>query len=272
MREEGPGSGPEYGQWPGEPRNWPPHSASQQQGWPPPLGWQPPPPGWQPPPPPRRRSWLGVLLGTFSLVVLAVVGLLAWTLTRPDATTGQTARVAVPPAGATDPASIAGAVSAGLVDVNTTLGMQGAQAAGTGMVLTSDGRVLTNNHVVEGATAIEVNDIGNGRTYKAGVVGYDRSHDIAVLQLQGASGLTTIGTGDSDRVAVGDQVIGIGNAGGRGGEPSVAPGTVTALDQTITATDDTGGNAEQLSGLIQINANIQPGDSGGPLVNSAGQV
>jgi S1-C subfamily serine protease len=140
------------------------------------------------------------------------------------------------------------------------------------MVLTSNGQVLTNNHVVEGATNIRVTDIGNGQTYRAGVVGYDRTHDIAVLQLKGASRLTTVTTGNSSRLAVGDQVLGIGNAGGVGGNPSVTKGAVTALGQSITATDRSAGTAEQLVGLIQVSANIQPGDSGGPLVDGAGQV
>jgi S1-C subfamily serine protease len=253
---------PGYGPW-----QQPPTWENQPPGWP---GYQQP--GWPVYPPPRRRRGFGTLLSVLALVTLAALGLVAWTLTRPAHHSASPAGVATPPAGATDAASIADAVSAGLVDVTSTLGLQGAEAAGTGMVLTADGRILTNNHVVEGATDIKVTDIGNGRTYQASVVGYDRSHDIAVLQAQGASGLTTVGLGDSDKVAVGDAILGIGNAGGRGGAPSVAPGTVTALDQTITATDDSGNNAEQLDGLIVVNANIQAGDSGGPLVNAAGQV
>jgi S1-C subfamily serine protease len=138
--------------------------------------------------------------------------------------------------------------------------------------LTSNGEVLTNNHVVNGATSVSVTDIGNGKTYKATVVGYDQSHDVAVLQLSGASGLTTATTGNSSTVKVGDDVVGLGNAGGAGGTPSVAAGTVTALNQSITASDEGSGSSEQLSGLIQTNANIQPGDSGGPLVNSYGQI
>jgi S1-C subfamily serine protease len=173
-------------------------------------------------------------------------------------------------AGALAPA--ASAVSPGLVDINTTLGYSGGQAAGTGMVLTSDGRVLTNNHVISGATSISVTDIGNGQTYSAKVVGYDRTHDVAVLQLQNASGLQTAPLGDSSSVAVGDSVVGVGNAGGVGGTPSAAAGTVTALNQTITASDAGDGSSEQLSGLIQVNADIQPGDSGGPLVNSSGKI
>ncbi|HJQ46854.1 MAG TPA: trypsin-like peptidase domain-containing protein [Amycolatopsis sp.] len=169
-------------------------------------------------------------------------------------------------------AAVAGKVSPGLVDVNTTLGYQGAQAAGTGMVLTSDGEVLTNNHVVEGATSISVTDVGNGKTYTAKVVGYDRSEDVAVLKLQSASGLKTVATGNSSSVKVGDAIVGIGNAGGTGGEPATAAGTVTALDQEITASDESSGSSEQLTGLIEVNANIQSGDSGGALANSSGQV
>jgi S1-C subfamily serine protease len=162
-------------------------------------------------------------------------------------------------------------VDPGLVDINTQLGAPNAQAAGTGIVLDASGEVLTNNHVINGATSISVTDVGNGQTYPATVVGYDRSHDIAVLQLQGASGLQTASIGDSSGVAVGDEIAAIGNAGGRGGTPSITGGTVSALNQTVTVSDDTGGS-EQLTGLIQVAADVQPGDSGGPLVNTAGQV
>jgi S1-C subfamily serine protease len=167
---------------------------------------------------------------------------------------------------------IASKVDPGLVDVKSTLGFQGATSLGTGIVLTSNGEILTNNHVVNGATAVSVTDIGNGKTYKAAVVGYDESKDIAVLQLSGASGLTTASTGDSSSVGVGDGVVALGNAGGVGGTPSVAAGSITALNQSITATDESSSSSEQLSGLIETNANIQSGDSGGPLVNAHAQV
>jgi len=126
--------------------------------------------------------------------------------------------------------------------------------------------------VIDGATAIKVTDVGNGKTYTATVVGYDASHDVAVLQLQDASDLTVASLGDSSSVQVGDDVVALGNAGGTGGTPSVAAGKVTALNQSITASDDLSGSSEQLTGLIETNANIQPGDSGGSLVNSYGQV
>jgi S1-C subfamily serine protease len=167
---------------------------------------------------------------------------------------------------------IASKVDPGLVDVVSTLGYQSATAEGTGMVLTSTGEILTNNHVIDGATSIKVTDIGNGKTYTATVVGYDATKDIAVLQLQNASGLQTISIGDSSSVTVGSKVTALGNAGGKGGTPSVATGTVTALNQSITASDEGSSNSEQLSGLIESNAPIQAGDSGGSLVNSSGQV
>jgi S1-C subfamily serine protease len=174
--------------------------------------------------------------------------------------------------GPSDASSIAQKVDPGLVDVNTNLGYEGDQAAGTGQVLTSNGEVLTNNHVIEDATSISVTDVGNGKTYNAKVVGYDRDQDVAVLQLEGASGLQTVNVGNSSSVTKGEPIVGIGNAGGTGGTPSYAGGSVTALNQSITASDEGDGTSEQLSGLIQTNANIQPGDSGGPLVNSSGQV
>jgi S1-C subfamily serine protease len=140
------------------------------------------------------------------------------------------------------------------------------------VVLTSDGLILTNNHVVAGATSISVTDVGNGKTYTASVVGYDRTQDIAVLKLSGASGLATASLGDSSTVNTGDSVVAIGNAGGTGGTPSAVGGSVTALNQSITAQDASTGSAEQLTGLIEVAAAIQSGDSGGPLVNASGQV
>lgn len=167
---------------------------------------------------------------------------------------------------------IASRVDPGLVDIVTTLGYQHAEAAGTGLVLTPSGEVLTNNHVIEGATAIRVTDVGNGQTYRATVLGYDRSHDIAVLQMRGASGLRTVTTGNSARARVGQPVVGIGNAGGKGGTPSVVTGRIVRLGASVTASDASAGTSERLTGLISHSAPIKPGDSGGPLVNRDGRV
>jgi S1-C subfamily serine protease len=163
-------------------------------------------------------------------------------------------------------------VSPALVDINTTFQYQSAQGAGTGIVLTSNGEILTNNHVINGATSISVTDIGNGKTYSAKVVGYDASDDIAVLQLVGASGLQTASIGNSANVKVGQTVVAVGNAGGTGGTPTASGGTVTALNQAITASDELNGTSESLSNLIETDADVQSGDSGGSLVNSSGQV
>jgi S1-C subfamily serine protease len=185
---------------------------------------------------------------------------------------------AATPHGASKPelstSQIASRTDPGLADVVSTDSYQQAAAAGTGIVLTSTGEVLTNNHVIEGATAVKVTDIGNGngKSYTATVAGYDAAQDVAVLQLQGAAGLTTASLGDSAIVQTGDRVVALGNAGGKGGTPSAAAGSVTALDQSITASDELSGVSEQLTGLIETNADIKPGDSGGPLANSRGQV
>ncbi len=166
---------------------------------------------------------------------------------------------------------IASKVDPGLVDIVTNLGYQDGEAAGTGMVLTSTGEVLTNNHVINGATSIKATDVGNGRTYTAKVVGYDKTGDVAVLQLQNASGLQTV-TLSSSAAQAGDKVTALGNAGGKGGTPSEATGKVTSLNQAITAADEGATNAERLTGMTQTNVPIQPGDSGGPLLNTAGEV
>jgi S1-C subfamily serine protease len=174
------------------------------------------------------------------------------------------------PAPSASDAAVANQIDPGLVDVNTETDT--GAAAGTGMVVTSSGEVITNNHVISGATQISVYDIGNGRTYVAHVVGYDRSQDVAVIQLQNASGLSTVPLGNSSTLKVGASIVTIGNAGGVGGDPSVAGGSVSALDRSITAGDNyEAGDTERLKGVIEINGSLEPGDSGGPLV-SAGKV
>jgi S1-C subfamily serine protease len=174
------------------------------------------------------------------------------------------------PAAPVDSAAAFSVVAPALVDINTTLNYQSAVGAGTGIVLDPSGEVLTNNHVIEGATSITATSVASGRTYPVDVIGYDRGHDIALVHLRGVGDLPTAPLGGP--VAVGDPIAAVGNTGGSGGQPTVAPGTVTGLGQTVTATDDSGGGARQLTGLIRVAANILPGDSGGALVNSAGQV
>jgi S1-C subfamily serine protease len=182
-------------------------------------------------------------------------------------TTDPTSTGAAPGNPAVDGKAISKIVNPSIVDVNTVLGLQNARAAGTGILLNSTGLVLTNNHVIAGATDIKAVAVTTGRTYQASVVGYDRTHDVAVIQLSGASGLTHITLGDSSKVKVDDPIVAIGNAGGAGGTPAVVTGTVTGLNQSITATDEDGANPRRLSGLIQIAADIRAGDSGGPLVD-----
>ena len=225
--------------------------------------------GSVPPPPPQRNHKRGLIVtGAVALAAGAAAGGLIGSSHGLTAST-MTAASRTP----LSASQIAQRVDPALVDIVSTEGAQGATAAGTGIVLTSNGTVLTNNHVIRGATSIKVTDVGNGRTYTAKVVGYDATKDVAVIQLQNASGLTTANLSDSSSVQTGDTVTALGNAGGKGGTPSVATGTVTALNQGITASDEGSGvNSEQLTGLIETNADIQPGDSGGALVNSYGQV
>jgi S1-C subfamily serine protease len=162
-------------------------------------------------------------------------------------------------------------LGAGVVDVTTNLAYQNGAAAGTGIVLTPSGEVLTNNHVIRGATTIRVTDPSTGHGYAATVVGYSITSDVAILRLKGAMHLQAAALGNSSSVKVGDRVTALGNAGGAGGKPDSAPGRVTGLGRSIVATDEEG-RSERLVGLIRIDAALQPGDSGGPLVNAAGRV
>jgi S1-C subfamily serine protease len=167
---------------------------------------------------------------------------------------------------------VASSVTGALVDVVSTEAYQNEEAAGTGMILTSTGEILTNNHVIDGATSIKVTVVSTGKSYSASVVGTDPTQDVAVIQLKSASGLKTLPIGDASSLKVGQKVVARGNAGGKGGAPSVVSGTVTGLNKSITASDEGSSNAEQLIGLIETDAAIVAGDSGGALATSSGKV
>jgi S1-C subfamily serine protease len=249
----------------------------------PPWGPAPPPP---PPTPPVDNSfWHRLAAG---VVVLAVVAAatgagLGWSIARSINSHAPTAQVTQPstesesplqPANPSNGASlnakaIAAKVDPAIVNINTIVGS--GQAAGTGMIISSNGEILTNNHVVKGSTSIQVTIAGRSQPYSAHVIGAAPSADIAVIKVDGVSGLPTVSFASSSSVNVGDAVVALGNALGQGGTPDVSLGTVTALNQTITASEG-GGNSEQLNGMIQSDATIYPGDSGGPLVNASAQV
>ncbi len=238
-----------------------------------------PPPVEQPEPARTNRGLVVALSAALVGTVVLAGGAVTYKLTQPSrdlaswpvgSSLGGTHAAAPASLGSAD--QVTNTVAPATVNIVSTLGYSGGEAAGTGIVLTSDGIVLTNNHVVRGSTALSVTDVGNGQTYDATVLGYDRSHDVALVKLQGASGLQTAVLGRSADVKVGDDVVGIGNAGGKGGFPTSASGTVSGLGRTIAAHDEADGSSEQLNGLIQVDANIQAGESGGPLANAKGEV
>jgi S1-C subfamily serine protease len=160
-----------------------------------------------------------------------------------------------------------------VVDVTSTLRYDDETASGTGFII--DGKtalVLTNNHVIRDATSIMARLTSTGKTYPARLVGADVGADIAVLQLQGASGLSAAPVGDSASLRPGTPVLAIGNQGGQGGQPAIAPGIINGVNRTIQADDGTSGFTETLHNMLQTSAQIEPGDSGGPLANAAGAV
>jgi len=167
--------------------------------------------------------------------------------------------------------AIANAVEPGVVDISSSLQYVGGNAEATGMVISSSGLVLTNNHVITDTTGLTATVVSTGQKFTAKWLGYDKADDVSVVKLEGASGLRTVPLGNSSTVNVGDGVVAIGNAEGVGGKPTVVAGSVTQLNQTITASDDLGGS-ETLHGMLQTDASIVEGDSGGPLANLSGKV
>ena len=213
----------------------------------------------------------GVALGPSALATRTVTG----HPTAAAAASAATSQAALGRGGAASAPSANGvtrtatsAEEVGVVDITTVLDYGRGAAAGTGLVLTPTGEILTNNHVIQDATRIRVTVVSTGTSYTASVVGTDPTDDIAVLRLSGAAALATAhlaGGSQASQVAVGDRVTAVGNAGGTGGDPTAATGHVVALDRDITASDETGADPERLSGLIEVDADVQAGDSGGPL-------
>ncbi len=240
---------------------------------------------WGPPiPPPPRRSRRG---GHF-LVYVAIAALAAGigagvtvALAHHDAGSSAGISNAVPAprnnaAGSGSSSSlnqtaVVNKVKPGLVDITATLKYDSETAEGTGMILSASGLVLTNNHVIDGATSVTASLADSGRTYQARVVGYDSTDDVALLQLDGASGLATVRFGNSSQVKVGTAVLALGNAEGRGGVTPAA-GVIDALNRSIQASDEGSDTIEDLNHMLQTNAQIQQGDSGGALADNAGQV
>jgi S1-C subfamily serine protease len=167
--------------------------------------------------------------------------------------------------------SVFNAVQPGIVDISSNLKYSGGSAAATGMVISSSGLVLTNNHVINQTTGMRATVVATGRNYVAKFLGYDKSADVAVIQLVGAAGMKTVPLGNSEQVKLGNGVVALGNAGGTG-QTTTVTGSITGLNQTITASDDGSGTSERLTDMLRTNANIVPGDSGGPLANTDGKV
>jgi S1-C subfamily serine protease len=285
-----PAGGPPYGSQPHPGGGWPPYPAELSGGAP--TGsqtqWSPPGGGYgQPPgtPPPSRGPASRALIYVLVAVLAAAVGAGAVFALRghpgnapavspqdiPKPRTNTSGHGNTPGLNLN---AVANKVEPGMVDITSRLKLSGQVFEGTGMVLSSNGLVLTNNHVINGATGTSLHAtlVGNGHRYAAQIVGWDENQDVALIKLEGASGLKTIQVGNSSTVKLGDQVAALGNAGGQGGSPTVTSGKVTALNRTITASDSGSNTSETLHGMIQTNAPIAPGDSGGPLANPAGQV
>ncbi|HEX5335755.1 MAG TPA: trypsin-like peptidase domain-containing protein, partial [Propionicimonas sp.] len=240
--------------------------------------------GQQPAPVATKKRWplalvagivaLVLAAGGFSFAVRTIQGALpsssSTATTEPQTRPSeQTDNPGQQGGGTTTGNAVSKAQSAGVVLIEAETGS--GIAAGTGMILTADGQVLTNYHVVAGSDKVSVTVADSGNTYTATVVGFDQARDVALLQLKDASGLTTV-TVDKDQVAVGDAIAAVGNASG-GGELVKAAGKVTATDQSLTVSSDSPwGSSEDLSGLVETNARAVPGDSGGPMFDSQNEV
>ncbi len=248
-------------------------------------GYPPPPLPPAPPQPPRRfrRGTLAVVAAA-TLVAGGVGGtvgaLLGGDGASPAAATPVSTATTAADSKATDVSAVVAKVAPSVVQVNVRTAS--AEGIGSGVIISSDGKIVTNNHVVADAAEVTVT-LSDGRTVDAKVLGTDPDSDLAVIQAQGVSGLTAAKFGNSDDVRVGDEVIAIGSPGGLQG--TVTTGIVSALDRKVTVPDEERQQSpfpyaqnEQQGGdttsyqAIQTDASINQGNSGGPLFNSAGEV
>ncbi len=229
------------------------------------------------------RSGRWAATGAAAIVLLGAAGFSGYELGSAQKTAPTVATQAVPTPASLSPSSagtvgkvnvskVVAKVDPGVVDITSTNSYTGAVDAGTGIILTSNGEVLTNKHVIAGGTSIVAQVDGSGPKYQAKVVGTDPTQDVALLQLQNVSGLHPVSVGNSTTVKVGQPVIAIGNALDLPGSPTVTEGTISALNRAITASNSGSGSSENLVGLFQTDAPLSPGNSGGPLVNSEAQV
>jgi putative serine protease PepD len=269
------------------------HDPAQAAGAVPPHGAPPPPPGaWSPGPawptgdepagsrrgPGTRRRFGVATLVAVAVLVGGAAGAGASALVNHGSSSPSIAISTAPPVKVTGSTTTSASisqivkkVSPAIVSITANDG-DGSGDEGTGMIITSSGEVLTNDHVIAGAESLTVALDGSTQQLSATVVGADPDKDVALLEIQGQSGLPTVTFGDSSGVQVGDQVEAIGNALALGDSPSVTSGIVSALNRTITAGDSSGDGTETLSGMIQTDAAINPGNSGGALLNSSGEV
>jgi S1-C subfamily serine protease len=244
------------------------------------------PPTWPPSQQPKSGSgFRRTALAVFAIACVGAGGGTAWALTTTSASgpstasqgSGSTGAGQNPGGGSTAPstgtisAATVARIDSAVVDITANTADGQGEVAGTGMIITSNGEVLTNNHVIDDTVNIRAQIDGTGTAYTVKVIGYDASDDVALVQLENASGLPTVPLGDSSALTPGDSITVLGNAEGKGGTPAEVTGTVSDLNQQITASDDSG-DTETLTGMIEVNAPIVPGDSGGPEVNSAGKV
>ncbi|MFE7648199.1 S1C family serine protease [Streptomyces phaeoluteigriseus] len=250
------------------------------------------------PVPPRKRARRGptALLAAVAIVAAAIGGGTAYgiqELTGENQVVASSTTTSVVPSSRTgDVASIAAAVSPSVVEINATLGS--GSSTGSGVIITSDGEILTNNHVISGASSIKVST-SDGKEYTAKVVGTDSKKDLALIKLENASGLKTATLGNSDGVKVGDTVVAIGSPEGLTG--TVTSGIVSALDRDVTvSTDESQGRQQQQQGgnwpfefggqefngdtgsstttykALQTDASLNPGNSGGALIDANGNI
>ncbi|MGW1207265.1 S1C family serine protease [Streptomyces cyaneofuscatus] len=265
------------------------------------AGGYPPPPPYAPTNNHRRAKRPVALLAAVALAAAVVgggtatlVGQLNNGSAQATGSTGTVQGTTVSQSSKGTVSGVAEAVSPAIVEIGAA--SSAGKSTGSGVVITEDGEIVTNNHVISGAQQIEVT-LSTGKTYTADVVGTDPDKDLALIKLRGASGLKTAALGDSSQVKVGDQVVAIGSPEGLTG--TVTSGIISALDRDVTVAKDDSGDSDQGQGggseqwpfefggrqfngdtgektttykALQTDASLNPGNSGGALINMDGEI